>query len=104
MDITLQPELEQFVREKITSGQYQSVNEAVNAGLKILMERELIYQGRFDRERGFWSRSISNRGVDQLRQEIMVGIEASERGEVVDSETVFDSIRQKLEQKVINYE
>ena len=76
MDITLQPELEQFVREKITSGQYNSVNEAVNAGLKILMERELIYQGRFD----------------QLRQEIMVGIEASERGEIVDSETVFNSI------------
>lgn len=83
MDITLQPELEQFVREKITSGQYQSVNEAVNAELKILMERELIYQGRFD----------------QLRQEIMVGVEASERGEVVDSETVFNSIRQKLEQR-----
>ena len=76
MDITLQPEIEQFVREKITSGQYNSVNEAVNAGLKILMERELIYQGRFD----------------QLRQEIIVGIEASERGEVVDSETVFNSI------------
>ena len=43
MDITLQPELEQFVREKITSGQYQSVNEAVNAGLKLLIEQELIY-------------------------------------------------------------
>ena len=83
MDITLQPELEQFVREKITSGQYQSVNEAINAGLKLLMERELIYQGRFD----------------QLRQEIMVGIEASERGEIVDSETVFNSIQQKLEQR-----
>ena len=52
------------------------------------MERELIYQGRFDR----------------LSQEIMVGVEASERGEVVDSETVFNSIGQKLEQKVINYE
>ena len=83
MDITLQPELEQFIREKITSGQYQSANEAINAGLKLLMERELIYQGRFD----------------QLRQEIMVGIEASQRGEVVDSETVFNSIRQKLEQR-----
>lgn len=52
MDITLQPELKQFIQEKITSGQYQSVNEAINAGLKLLMERELIYQGRFDRERG----------------------------------------------------
>ncbi|MDJ0746495.1 MAG: type II toxin-antitoxin system ParD family antitoxin [Xenococcaceae cyanobacterium MO_167.B27] len=86
MEIILQPELEQFIQEKITSGQYQSVNEAVNAGLKLLMERELIYQGRFA----------------ELRQEIMVGIEASERGEVVDSETVFNSIQQKLEQEIIN--
>ena len=76
MEISLQPELEQFIQEKITSGQYQSVNEAVNAGLKLLMKQELIYQGRFA----------------ELRQEIMVGIEASERGEVVDSETVFNSI------------
>ena len=83
MEITLQPELEQFIQEKITSGQYQSLNEAVNAGLKLLMEQELIYQGRFG----------------ELRQEIMVGIEASERGEVVDSETVFSSIQEKLEQR-----
>jgi antitoxin ParD1/3/4 len=83
MDIILQPELAQFIQEKITSGQYESVNEAVNAGLKLLMEQELIYQGRFD----------------QLRQEIVVGIEAFSRGEVIDSETVFDSIRQKLEQR-----
>ena len=80
MDITLQPELEQFIQEKITKGQFNSVNEAVNAGLKLLMEQELIYQGRFA----------------ELRQEIMVGISASERGEVVDSETVFNSIYSRL--------
>jgi antitoxin ParD1/3/4 len=57
MDITLQPELERFIQEKITSGQYRSLNEAVNAGLKLLMEQELVYQGRFA----------------QLRQEIIVG-------------------------------
>jgi antitoxin ParD1/3/4 len=61
----------------------KSVNEAVNAGLKLLMEQELIYQGR----------------LAQLRQEIMVGIEASEKGEVLDSETVFQSIQQKLEKR-----
>ena len=49
MDITLQPELEQFIREKITSGQYQSVNEAINAGLKLLMERELIFELYYSR-------------------------------------------------------
>jgi antitoxin ParD1/3/4 len=47
------------------------------------MERDLIYQGRFA----------------ELRQEIMVGIKASEKGEVVDSETVFHSLRNKLEQR-----
>ena len=47
------------------------------------MERELLYQGRFA----------------QLRQEIMMGIKASQRGEVVDSETVFNSIQEKLEQR-----
>ena len=83
MEITLQPELEQFIQEKIKSGQYQSVNEAVNAALKLLIERELIYQGRFA----------------ELRQEILVGIEASERGDVLDSETVFTSIQKKLEQR-----
>jgi antitoxin ParD1/3/4 len=47
------------------------------------MEQELLYQGRFE----------------QLRQEIMVGVEASERGEVIDSETVFNSIQKKLEER-----
>lgn len=83
MEITLQPELEQFIQEKIKSGQYQSVNEAVNAALKLLIERELIARGRFA----------------ELRQEILVGIEASERGDVLDSETVFTSIQNKLEQR-----
>jgi antitoxin ParD1/3/4 len=85
MDITLQPELERFIQEKITSGQYRSLNEAVNAVLKLLMEQELVYQGP----------------CAQLRQEIIVGIEASERGEVVDSETVFSSIQKKLEQQSV---
>lgn len=48
------------------------------------MEQELVYQGRFA----------------QLKQEIMVGIEASEKAEVVDSETVFSSIQEKLEQRL----
>ena len=82
MEITLTPEQEQFIKEKITNGQYESVDEAVNAGLKLLMEQELIYQGRFA----------------ELRQEIMVGIEASQIGKVVDSDTVFSSIQEKLEQ------
>ena len=47
------------------------------------MERELIYQGRFE----------------ELRQEILIGIEASNRGETLDSETVFNSLQQKLQKR-----
>jgi antitoxin ParD1/3/4 len=33
-----------------------------------------------------------------LRQYILVGVEASERGEVVDGEIVFSQLQQKLQQ------
>ena len=83
MEISLKPELERFIQSLVSNGQYKSVNEAVNALLKLLMERELIYQGRFE----------------ELRQEILIGIEASNRGETLDSETVFNSLQQKLQKR-----
>ena len=82
MEITLQPELEQFIKAKVASGQYQSVEEAINAELKLLMEREQIYKGRFE----------------ELKQEISIDVEASERGEVIDGEIVFNQLQKKLEQ------
>lgn len=83
MEISLEPELERFIQSLVSNGQYKSVNETVNALLKLLMERELIYQGRFE----------------ELRQEILIGIEASNRGETLDSETVFNSLQQKLQKR-----
>ena len=83
MEISLEPELERFIQSLVSNGQYKSVNEAVNALLKLLMERELIYQRRFE----------------ELRQEILIGIEASNRGETLDSETVFNSLQQKLQKR-----
>jgi antitoxin ParD1/3/4 len=46
----------------------------------LLEERKSIYQGRFE----------------ELRREIMIGVEASERGEVIEGETVFHQLKQKL--------
>ncbi len=42
-----------------------------------------IYQGRFE----------------ELQREIMIGVEASQGGEVIDGETVFPQLQQKLQQK-----
>lgn len=55
----------------------------IRAGLRLLEERERIYKGR----------------LEELQQEIRLGIEASERGEVVDGEAVFYKLQQKLQQR-----
>ena len=83
MNVSLTPEFEQFIRAQVESGKYASADEVIRAGLRLLEERERIYKGRFE----------------ELQQEIMLGIEASERGEVVDGEMVFRELQQKLQQR-----
>jgi antitoxin ParD1/3/4 len=83
MNVSLTPELEQFIQTQIESGKYSSAEEVVTAGIKLLEERERIYKGRFE----------------ELKKEIEIGIEAAERGEVVDGETVFRELREKLQQR-----
>ncbi|BBD65246.1 hypothetical protein NIES4072_10850 [Nostoc commune NIES-4072] len=83
MNISFTPELEQFIQSQVANGKYASTEEVVVAGIKLLEERESIYKGRFE----------------ELRREIMVGVKASERGEVIEGETVFHQLEQKLQQR-----
>ncbi|MGI2904578.1 type II toxin-antitoxin system ParD family antitoxin [Tolypothrix sp. VBCCA 56010] len=83
MNISFTPELEQFIQSQVASGKYASTEKVIVAGIKLLEERECIYQGRFE----------------ELQREIMVGVEASERGEIIDGETVFQQLKQKLQQR-----
>jgi antitoxin ParD1/3/4 len=83
MSISLTPELEQFIQNQVASGKYTSTEEVIIAGIKLLEERENIYKGRFE----------------ELKREIAIGIEASERGEVIDGEIVFRQLEQKLQQR-----
>ena len=82
MNVSLTLEQEMFIHSQVESGKYTLANDVIHVGLLLLEERERIYKGRFD----------------SLRQEIMIGIEAAERGEVIDGETVFRDLRQKLQQ------
>ena len=83
MSISLTPELEEFIQSQVESGKYSSTEEVIIAGIKLLKEREKIYQGRFE----------------ELKREIAIGVEASDRGEVVDGEVVFRQLEQKLQQR-----
>ena len=80
MNISLTPDWEQFIQNQVESGKYTSASEVIQAALRIFVQQQDIYQGR----------------IEELRREIMIGIEASRRGEVVDADTVFNQLQAKL--------
>lgn len=79
MSISLTPELEEFIQNQVASGKYSSTEEVIIAGIKLLEERERIYQGRFE----------------ELKREIMVGVEQLEDGERLDVREVIEKLRQR---------
>ncbi len=68
------------MRSKVASGDYASVSEVVRDGLRLLREKEQLFEAR----------------LHSLRGEIQVGIDQSERGEARDGETVMADLRAKL--------
>jgi antitoxin ParD1/3/4 len=61
MNVSLTPELEKLISDKVTSGMYQTASEVVREGLRLLNERD--------------------QKVEALRREVRAGFEAVERGE-----------------------
>ena len=78
MNVSLTPELERFIREKVGSGRYHSASEVVREALRLLEERERLRELR----------------LEELRREIQKGIDS---GEPVDGEAVFDRLLAKYE-------
>src|SRR4030081_609705 len=76
-NIAFTPHFDRFVQSKVESGRYQSASEVVCDGLRLLEEREERHQQAFG----------------GMREEIEIGWQQSERGEVVDGPTVFAEIR-----------
>jgi antitoxin ParD1/3/4 len=65
MEITLSPEQEQLVREKLASGQYESASQVVGEALRLLQEQDQATQEE----------------LEALRAEIRVGLDQLDRGE-----------------------
>ena len=80
MNISLTPDLEQFIQNQINSGKYTSSEEVIKAALQAFIQQHDLYKGRFD----------------ELQREIMIGVEASKRGEVIDADTLFNQLQAKL--------
>jgi len=68
MNVSLTPELENLINEKVKSGLYNSASEVIRESLRLLQEQDMLKQIR----------------RDELRREIMLGVEQIRRGEFVE--------------------
>jgi antitoxin ParD1/3/4 len=77
MDISLSPDLEQLVQEKVASGSHSSASEVIREALRLLKQRDELQRLR----------------LAELKRDIARGIEAADRGELLPAEQVFQELR-----------
>lgn len=59
LNVSITPHLEEFVRQTVSSGRYQSASEVVRTALRLLEEREHERQARLE-----WLRQEIQKGLD----------------------------------------
>ena len=79
MNVSLTPELNRFIEEKVRSGCFHSESEVIRAGLRLLQERDALHGSRMAR----------------LRSEVAVGLEQARRGELLPGEAVFAALEER---------
>jgi antitoxin ParD1/3/4 len=87
MNVSLTKELESFVNDLVKGGMYFSASEVVRDGLRLLKEQESLKMLR----------------QDELRREIMLGIEDLKNGNSQSFSTVeeaFETIKKSGQQKL----
>jgi antitoxin ParD1/3/4 len=82
MNVSLTPELENFVQAKVKSGRYLSASEVIREALRLLEERDRLYRAR----------------LAELQKEITIGIEEADRGELFAGEAVMGELYDELKQ------
>lgn len=68
MNVTLTPELERIVTEKVDAGEYDSPDAVVHAALALLLDREKAREAK----------------LDALRAKVAEGVRAADAGEIVE--------------------
>ncbi len=86
MNVSLTPELEQLIHKRVESGLYLSASEVVREALRLLEERD----------------RVSAMKLEDLRQEIQVGIEQAKGGALLDGPQALEKLRNKVRAKSRN--
>ena len=80
MNVSLTPELEQLIEDKVRTGMYQTASEVIREGLRLLHQRDESIAG--------------------LRDDIRAGFDAIERGEYEDyDETTTHKLAEDIKRR-----
>jgi len=83
MNVSLTPELEKFIADKVASGRYTSASEVVREALRLLEEHERSKAAQ----------------LEEFNRELRRRIESADRGEYVTAEESLRRIREKSDQR-----
>lgn len=81
MNVSLTPELEKLVQEKVRSGRYTSASEVVREALRLLEKQDQLRALR----------------LDEVRKKIAEGLKSLDRGEGIDGGEALEKLREKSE-------
>jgi antitoxin ParD1/3/4 len=87
MNVSLTPELEQLVSDKVKTGVYQTASEVIREGLRLLKERD--------------------QRVEDLQREVRAGFNAVERGEFTEYDEssigdLADRVKARGQQRLVS--
>jgi antitoxin ParD1/3/4 len=80
MNISLTPELEHFVQDKVNSGMYTSASEVIRESLRLLHTHD----------------DLQNQRIKQLNQEIDIGLQQLNAGKNVPAHESYKRMKQKI--------
>ena len=80
LTITVTPELEAFIRERVASGRFDTASDVVREGLLLLEVRE------HEREAV----------LAEMRREIEIGLQQANAGQLSDGRAFFEELRRRI--------
>ena len=81
-NVSLTPELEEYVNTKVRSGDYRSVSEVVRDGLRLLKEKDVLHEAK----------------LKVLRDAVQQGIESG-KPTLLDMDEILDKANSRFKKK-----
>jgi antitoxin ParD1/3/4 len=83
VNVSITPELDEFLQNRVNSGRYQTTSEVVREALRLLERQE--------RDR--------DEALQRLKAKLERGAGEAERGELLDADEVFDELREMIDER-----